>query len=249
MSTDRDVSGRRRCLVIGGSGTVGRALVAELAAQGARVALTYHTGVDVAEGLTRAHDGVTARQLDLRDPDAVAAAVDEVGRELGGLDAVVHVATKTSTCEPPRFDSILDVDTRAFGELMTVNVTSAFAAVRAALPHMASGGNVVLFGSVDGIKPVPSPVPYAASKAAIYGLVLSLTKALGKLQVRVNMVTPGVLEAGASRTLPDELRAEYLKHCGLRRVGTIAEVTGMAAWLALENTYVTGQNLIVDGGL
>ena len=244
MSTDR-----KRCVVIGGSGTVGRALVAELSGQGARVALTYRHGRDVADALTLAHDGVTARELDLLDLGRVAVTIDELGRELGGIDALVHVATKTSTCDPPRFDSIMDVDTEVLGELMTVNVTSAFAAVRAALPHMSAGGNVVLFGSVDGIKPVPSPVPYAASKAATYGLVLSLTKALGKLAVRVNMITPGVLEAGASRTLPAELRAEYLKHCGLRRVGTVAEVTGMAAWLALENTYVTGQNLIVDGGL
>lgn len=240
---------QRRVLVLGGSGTVGRVLVRELASAGARVAFTYRNGRDVADVLTREVDGVFARALDLRDLAAVAAVTAELATELGGLDAMIIAATKTSTLEPPRFDTVDEIQLDGWDELMTVNVTSAFVAVRSALPFFAGGGNVVFFGSVDGIKPVPTSVGYAVSKAALRGMVLSLSKALGDRNVRVNMVAPGVLEAGASRTLPDDLRAEFLRHAGLRRVGKIDEVTPLAAWLALENTYVTGQTLLVDGGL
>jgi NAD(P)-dependent dehydrogenase (short-subunit alcohol dehydrogenase family) len=239
----------KTCVVLGGSGVVGSALVRELAEAGARVAFTFLRGRSVADEVQRRAPAATAHELDLSDPAAVASVVERMAHELGCVDAIVHAAAQTSTCDPPRFDRIEDVDFEAWDALMRVNVTSAFAAVRAALPWMKRGGNVVLFGSVDGIKPVPSPVPYAVSKAAARGLVLSLAKALGGRQIRVNMIAPGVLEDGASRTLPDDLRAEYLRHAGLRRVGTIAEVTGLATWFALENTYVSGQTLLVDGGL
>jgi NAD(P)-dependent dehydrogenase (short-subunit alcohol dehydrogenase family) len=67
--------------------------------------------------------------------------------------------------------------------------------------------------------------------------------------VKVNVVAPGVLERGSSATLPAELRAEYLKHCGLRRLCKLDELAELIAFIALENTYMTGQTLIADGGL
>jgi NAD(P)-dependent dehydrogenase (short-subunit alcohol dehydrogenase family) len=65
----------------------------------------------------------------------------------------------------------------------------------------------------------------------------------------VNSVAPGVLEAGLSGQLPEELRREYLKHCGLKRLGRIEEVASLVAWLATENTLVTGQTMVLDGAL
>ena len=67
--------------------------------------------------------------------------------------------------------------------------------------------------------------------------------------IRVNVIAPGVLDGGVSRVLPDDLRAEYLKHCGLKRFGRLEEAAGLAAWLATENTLITAQTLIVDGAL
>jgi 3-oxoacyl-[acyl-carrier protein] reductase len=240
----------KRCIVLGGSGVVGRALVRELTEAGARVGFSYLSGESVARELGETCPGVSGLRIDLADPVATEAGVVRLAGVLGGVDALIHCAVKTSTCDPAKFDAIEEVDLGEWDRLMAINVKSAFVAARSLLPHFgAEGGNVLLFGSVDGIKPVPTPVPYAASKAAGRGLVLSLAKALGKHRICVNMVAPGVLEAGASRTLPDDLRAEYLRHAGLRRVGKVSEVTGLATWLALENTYVTGQVILVDGGL
>jgi len=244
------VSDAARCIVLGGSGVVGRALVSELAASGARVGFTYRNGEAAARELRTAHPDLVAERVDLSDVASTERALDALADQLGGVDALVHCAVKTSTVTPALFDDLGDVDLAGWDEMMRVNVMSAFVAVRRLLPRFPeSGGNIVLFGSVDGIKPVPSPVPYATSKAAGRGMVLSLAKALGEKSVRVNMVAPGVLEDGASRTLPEHLRKEYLRHAGLRRVGKVAEVTAVAAWFATVNTYVTGQVVLVDGGL
>jgi NAD(P)-dependent dehydrogenase (short-subunit alcohol dehydrogenase family) len=231
----------RRVVVIGGSGTVGRGVVAELLEQEARVACTHHRSPPP--------EGVIARQLDAADTDTIAPCLDALAGELGGLDALIYCAGVGSTCEPQRFDGLEDVTAPGWDRLMAINVRGAFFAARRAARHMDKGGNIVLMGSVDGIKPVPTPVPYAVSKAALRGMVLSLTKALGDRNIRVNLVAPGILEDGASRIIPDDLRAEYLKHAGLRRFGQVSEVTGVVAWLALTNTYVTGATVMVDGGL
>jgi 3-oxoacyl-[acyl-carrier protein] reductase len=107
----------------------------------------------------------------------------------------------------------------------------------------------VLVGSVDAIKPVPAPVHYVASKAAVHGMALSMAKELGPDGVKVNVVAPGVLEAGLSRHLPAQLREEYVKHCSLKRPGRLSEAASVIVWLCLQNTYVTAQKLLLDGAL
>jgi NAD(P)-dependent dehydrogenase (short-subunit alcohol dehydrogenase family) len=239
-----------RCLVLGGSGAVGQAICRTLVARGARVAFSYHRGAEAARQLAAA-TGAEGFALDLADPEALTPALDRQVERLGGVDAFIHAAALGSTVEPAQYDELGAIDRRGWERLMAVNVTSAFFACQHLMEPLCAdgGGEVVLFGSVDGIKMVPAPVPYATTKAALRGMVQALAKALGKRGVRVNLVAPGVLEGGISRTLPDELRAQYLKHCGLKRVGRLEEVAALAAWLALENTYVTGQTLLLDGGL
>ena len=72
---------------------------------------------------------------------------------------------------------------------------------------------------------------------------------LGEDGVRVNLVAPGILEGGMARHVSEELREDYLEHCSLKRLGTAEEVAELTAWLALENTYVTAQSILLDGGL
>jgi NAD(P)-dependent dehydrogenase (short-subunit alcohol dehydrogenase family) len=113
----------------------------------------------------------------------------------------------------------------------------------------AQGGQIVVVGSMDGVKTVPAPVHYAAGKGALRAMVQALAKELGEKRILVNMVAPGILEGGLARLLSDELLQEYLKHSSLRRTGTAREIAELVAWLALENTYVTGQSIVLDGGL
>jgi 3-oxoacyl-[acyl-carrier protein] reductase len=243
-----------RCLVLGGSGALGRAVCAALAGEGARVAFTYHEGEAGARAVAEAVPDAVALRADLRSVAALEDAVDRAAGALGGVDGFVQCAGLGVTTAPANVRTHVEmpaVDEQAWDRMMDVNAKSTFFAVRRVAGVMAKGGggNVVLVGSVDGVKPVPSPVHYAASKGALAGMTGAMAKELGESGIRVNMVAPGILESGMSRALPEPLLQDYLKHCGLRRVGRLEEVAGLVGWLTLHNTYVTGQVMLVDGAL
>lgn len=239
--------GRCCCVVFGGSGAVGREVCSVLLARGARVGFTFFkhemNGID---GLRK--------PLDVTDVPAIDRTLDEFHRELGRIDALVNCAA-VGTTVPHASETVhhemADVDEPAWNAMMDINARSSFFAVRraAVLMRQVGGGNIVLLGSIDGVKPAPSPVHYAASKAALSGMAKAMAKELGKHNIRVNTVAPGVLDGGLSRALPDDLRREYLKHCGLKRLGRLEEVASLVAWLATENTLITGQTIVVDGAL
>jgi len=243
----------RRCLVFGGSGALGRAVCATLGAEGARVAFTYREGERAARAVAEEVRGAVPLRLDAASVEAVESTVDRAAERLGGIDAFVQCAGVGVTAPAPEARTharMSAVDEAAWDRMMDVNAKSTFFAVRRLARVMGSeGGNVVLVGSVDGVKPVPSPVHYAASKGALAGMTAAMAKELGESGIRVNMVAPGIMDGGMSRDIPAHLLHEYVKHCGLRRVGRLEEVARVVGWLALHNTYVTGQVVLVDGGL
>ncbi|MGH9885274.1 MAG: SDR family NAD(P)-dependent oxidoreductase, partial [bacterium] len=195
-----------------------------------------------------------ALSADLSSVPEVEKAVDGAAEALGGLDAFVQCAGLGVTTEGEdtrRHVRMPAIDEPAWDRMMDVNAKSTFFAVRRVADVMGrgDGGNLVLLGSIDGVKPVPSPVHYAASKGALAGMTTAMAKELGPARIRVNMVAPGILEEGLSRDIPKDLLDEYVKHCGLRRPGRLSEVARLVAWLAVHNTYVTGQVVLVDGAL
>ncbi len=254
----------RRCLVLGGSGALGAAIVRALRGEGAAVALTYHTREAEARALASEVGEATVLEADLGRAGPAERVVDEAAEALGGLDVLVHAAAVSRTAagiaEADALGQPLSaIDATAWDETLAVNARSAFLAVRRFAARAdgehrgddgdGGGGEVVLVGSIDGLKPLPAPVHYAASKAALAGMTFAFAKELGPRGFRVNLVAPGILEDGISRGLPDELREEYLRHCGLRRLGRLDEVASVVAWFALRNTYATGQVVTLDGAL
>jgi NAD(P)-dependent dehydrogenase (short-subunit alcohol dehydrogenase family) len=250
-----------RAIVFGASGALGRVVAAALARAGARVGLTYFQGRAVADELCARLDGAVARRLDLTVTADIPRVLDDLASALGGVDAFVHCAALLSTTsaaptmgetpKPPAqpvYDRLGGVGEAGFDRLFAVNVRSAFFAAQH-LATLMSSGNLVLVAGVDSVKTVPAPIPYAAAGGAVVAMARALAKDLGPKNLRVNVVAAGVLDAGLSAGLPADLRAQYLKHCGLRRVGRREEIAELVAFLALENTYVTGQAVVVDGGL
>lgn len=258
MSLNRPVpSGPVRILVIGGSGSLGGAVCRELASSGAKLAFTFHTGETTARELAGqlAGSGVDVRcfRMDLTELAQVNRTIQEAAGWLGGLDALA-IVSGISTGQPwtghqPDF---FEITPAGFDRMQMVNVRGVFFACQAAARIMraGNGGRIVITGSIDGCKPVPSPPDYASCKAALWGLTRSLAKELGPYSILVNMVAPGILEGGIANSLDSRLREDYLRHCALRRVGTFDEVARVAGFLAgPANTYLTGQAVILDGGL
>lgn len=242
------------CIVIGGSGRVGRQVCWTLAARGASVGFTFLTNDAAANELTGALAGCEARRLDVRDLAAIDRTLDDFAARFGRIDALINCAAIGVTSAPNRstlHQLMDDVAEEAWDMMLAVNTRASFFIVRRLSRLMRGRGpvNVVLLGSIDSVKPAPAPVHYAASKGALAGMVMAMAKELGPHGICVNSVAPGVLETGLSRQLPEELRREYLKHCGLKRLGRIEEVASLVAWLATENTLVTGQTMVLDGAL
>lgn len=244
------MAGPRRCVVFGGSGRLGQAICDELGKAGARVAFTYLRGEEAARSLEARLSGALVRKVDLADVGALEQAALALTEGLGGVDAFIHAAAVSTTTDPPSFDKIAEIDPSGWDRLMAINVRSAFFGVKALLPALtASRGNVVLMGSIDGVRSVPTSAHYATSKGALRAMTLALSKELGPVGIKVNMVAPGMLEGGLSQNVPADLRAEYIKHCGLRRPGRFEEIASLVAFIALSNTYMTGQALVADGSL
>ena len=241
-----------RCLVIGGSGILGQAVCRGLAAEGARVAFTFHRGEAIAAALRSELDAVPFR-LDLAVPPAVDEVVDAAARALDGLDALVICSGAGVPLDPDGPSSrhvVGRTDAAAFDALMAVNVRGPFLACRRAVGHLrARGGNVVVVTTADATKPLPSPVHFACTQLALRGMVQALAKEVGADRIRVNAVAAGLMDGGLSRLVGEERLEEYRRHCGLRRTARPAEVASVVVWWALHNTYATGQTIAVDGGL
>jgi len=236
----------RRCLVLGGSGYVGSEVCRLLAERGARLVYTYRRS-------EMQHAGALGLRVELTQFAAVESAVQQAAAHLGGLDALVQCAGTAG--DPALYQGkgeakLQRISEHGWDEMMDVSAKSTFAACRAAARVMgAQGGQIVVVGSMDGVKSVPAPVHYAAAKGALRAMVQALAKELGEKRILVNMVAPGILEGGLARLLSDELLQDYLKHSSLKRTGSAREIAEMVAWLALENSYVTGQSIVLDGGL
>lgn len=246
---------RARVLVIGGSGAVGAAICRCLARDGARVALTYHRNDVAARTVADEVQALAVLPCDLRDARAVTGAVEAAIERLGGLDALVVASGDSGRSELFRDHAavacLMETNVDDLDQAFAVNARGVFLACQAVTPifSWAQRGQIIVIGSMDGVKAVPSPLHFAISKAALRGLVEALSKALGPEGICVNAVCPGILDAGAVRHLGEDLKRRYLKHCGLERMGTAAEVAELVSWLALNNSYLTGQCLLLDGGL
>jgi 3-oxoacyl-[acyl-carrier protein] reductase len=244
-----------KVIVIGGTGVVGRAVVALLRERGAEVAFTYCTQNQQARALAEQREARAAR-LDLLETGAIEPTLRALCEGLGGLDALIFAAGLSSAVAPgqePRYDAMEEVTEAGWDRLMGVSLKGAFFASRAVAVPLAGGdspgGNLVFVGSMGGEKSTPSPAPFAASKAALGGLARCLAKELGPRNIRVNVVAPGLLEEGTSEQVPEHHRAEYLKHSCLKRLGTPEEAAQVIVTFALDNAYVTGRTIHVDGGV
>ncbi len=240
----------KRCLVTGGSRGLGRAICVAFARHGAKVAFTYSTDDGDAEEAAQAIEAAGAKPRvfkgSVADAAHVKSTVDAVAKDWGGLDVMVHAAGVTQVLP------ISLLEEEDWDLTMDVNVKGAYLASRASLRHMirAKAGSLLFIGNFASERVVEGPVHYAASKSALRGLTEALAREVGRHGVRVNLLGPGLLDAGMALGLPQSRIDEFVSHGALGRVGTVVELAELAAFLVSdEASFISAAKVVADGGL
>jgi 3-oxoacyl-[acyl-carrier protein] reductase len=242
----------RTAIVTGGARDIGRAIVRELARAGANVVVNYHSSEEAARQLVAEITGAggravasradVSRGLDARRliDDAVAAFGDPIHvlvNNAGGL-----VARKRME----------EMDEPFWDQVMALNLKSVFLVTRAALPHFAEGGAIVNLASLaarDGGG--GGALAYSAAKGAVLTLTRGLSKELAPRKIRVNCVSPGMIDTTFHDTFTaPEVRRTVASRTSVGREGTAADVANAVVFLASEaSSYINGESLEINGGL
>jgi 3-oxoacyl-[acyl-carrier protein] reductase len=232
-------------LVTGGSRGIGAAISRELARAGARVAVNYRSGSEAAEALAGELGGI-AVAADVADGGQVGALVETVERDLGEIDFLVNNAGIT------RDTLIARMTDEDWAQVLDTNLRGAFLTCRALSRKMLRrrSGAIVNISSVVGVHGNPGQANYAAAKAGIIGMTKALARELGSRGVRANVIAPGYIATELTDVLPEEAKKTILAATPLGRLGEPADVAGAVRFLCSdEAAFVTGEVLLVDGGL
>ena len=232
----------RRALVLGGTGRVGAAVLAELARAGVPAWFTFHRNGELAAEL--AAGGAHPHALDLRRPQDIRALIATMAEADQLPDVLIHCAAH------PDWRSLEDVDDTGWDDVQAVALRAPFLAIQALAPRLGGrGADVVLCAGLSAARPVPAQPQAAAAHAGLAGLARSLARSLGPQHIRVNVVAVGILDGGTADRIDAKFARDHRRFAALGRTGTASEVAKAIVWLALDNSYMSGTVLPIAGGI
>ena len=237
-------------LVTGASRGIGAAIASKLASLGCDVAINYAGNIQKAEetlNSVKAY-GVNAQiyQANVANYEEVEAMTKQIIKDFGHLDIIINNAGITSDnlmmrMDQDSFDSVIDVNLKG-----TWNVCKSI--TRPILKQRS--GVIINLSSVVGINGNVGQVNYAASKAGVIGLTKSLAKEFASRNIRVNAVAPGYVKSDMTAKLSEEITEKVLENIPLGQLGEVEDIANSVAFLVSDEArYITGQVLVVDGGL
>ncbi len=239
----------RLAIVTGASRGLGRAIAGRLAADGMHVMAIARSAdplQSLVEEIVTAGGTAEFRVCDIGEANALGELIEEVAETAGRLDVLVNNAGIT------RDGLLMRMSDEDFDDVVNVNLRSTFVACRAAARPMMKGryGRIVNIGSVSGVTGNPGQANYAAAKAGMIGLTKTVAKELGGKGITANVVAPGFIKTDMTEAMVPVLEQEMVKRISVRRLGEPSDISSAVAFLASEEaSYVTGQVLVVDGGL
>lgn len=261
-----DLSGRT-AVIVGGAGIIGEKMVAGFADHGARIALLDRnlSAARRVAGEVAGEYGVDVRpyEVDIANPDSLESLLLQIGKDVGEPDILVSNAASKGEDIGAFFAPLESYSLSTWREIMSVNLDGMFNVARVFGSQMArrGRGSIIQTASIYGhVAPdqriyegseylgraINTPAVYATSKAGVIGLTRFLATYWAASGVRVNTLTPGGVESGQN----NEFTSRYSARVPLGRMARADEMVGAAIYLASDaSSYVTGQNLIVDGGL
>ena len=240
-----DLTGKT-ALVTGSTRGIGRAIAETLASAGARVAVVGRDQAKAAEAAASVGHGAQGFGADVSQPASIVDLVESVEKAFGQIDILVNNAGLT------RDNILFRLKDDDWNAVLDANLRGAFIAIRAASRGMIKRrwGRIVNIASIVGITGNKGQANYAASKAGLIGLTKSVAKELGSRNVLVNAVAPGFIETDMTAAMTPEARAALSGQIPLERLGTPRDIAGVVAFLASDAaSYITGQTIVVDGGM
>jgi 3-oxoacyl-[acyl-carrier protein] reductase len=240
----------KRCLVTGGSRGLGRAICEAFAEAGAKVAFTFRTDTTDAEHARAKLVELGAEVLVFRgnvaESEHVKTTVAAIVAAWGGIDILVNNAGITQILP------IALLEEADFDAVMAVNVKGPYLTSRAVLRSMirARAGHILNIGSFASERVIEAPVHYAAAKSALRGMTEALAREVGRYNIKVNLLSPGLLDCGLAKMLPKHRVKEYLSQSSLGRLGTAREIAALATFMVSdENSFMSAAKIVADGGL
>jgi NAD(P)-dependent dehydrogenase (short-subunit alcohol dehydrogenase family) len=236
----------KRCLVTGGGSGIGRAVAQRFAAEGAQVVVSGRRPDRLAETASR-HRAITIQAGDVSRPEEARAMVDAVRERHGGLDVLFHAAGVL------RRNEVLEATSEdEWTHDVATNLTGTFEICRFAIPRLVeTRGTMILVASQLAHIGAPGYATYCATKGGVLALTRALALDLGPRGVRVNALSPGVVESDMAYVGRDfaAMRDQVATTIPLRRVGRPEDMAGPALFLASDDAaWLTGHSLVVDGG-
>ena len=249
-----DVLKGKVALVTGGSRGLGAATAQALADHGAHVAISYAASADKADAVVqkiRAKGGrAIAVKSDQANLGSAKLLIDSVIGEFGKLDILVNnagIAIQGQSVDDPGLDE------ERYNRQWQVNVMGSIANTRAAASRLTDGGRIIFIGSLLGsYVPFPGVADYAGTKTALVGYARGIARDLGRRNITVNVVQPGIMPTDMATDVAGELpnREAILDMHPIRRIATLEEVSEVVCFLAGPHAgYITGETLNVAGGL
>ncbi|HSH09971.1 MAG TPA: 3-oxoacyl-ACP reductase FabG [Oceanipulchritudo sp.] len=239
----------RKALVTGAGRGIGRGIAEELARQGAHVICVSQNPAScgsAAEAILAAGGSAEAHAVDVGDSAAVQALSEALIAKHGAIDILVNNAGIT------RDTLIMRMKDEDWDAVLRTNLSSCFYWSRALMQSMARNrwGRVINISSVIGLMGNAGQANYAAAKAGIFGLTKSLAREFSKRNITVNAVAPGFIKTDMTDGLSEDITKAILQQIPLKRLGEVADIANIVAFLASEEAgYITGQTFTVDGGM
>ena len=239
-----------RAIVTGGGSGIGRGIAIRLAAEGARVCLSYNAssaGAEETVRLIREKGGeATALKANLEHPSEGIQMVNQAIQIMGGVDILVNNAGLTTN------QRIFEVTQEDWDSVLNIDLKSSFFCAQTAAQEMKAkgGGKIIFIGSVHGRASIPLHAPYSASKGGIEALVRQMAIELAPEHICVNCVAPGLIEVESYyRDFPWYKRENSASQVPIGRVGFPEDIAAMVAFVASNQAdFITGQTIYVDGG-
>lgn len=233
-------------IVTGGSKGIGRGIAQVFARTGAKVTIAARNEADLKKAAAEMGDNVRTEVCDVSDWDSVRAMVDSTASAQGGLDIMCANAGAFPQTK------MVDMDPSEWDQVMATNLKSSFLCVKAAIPHFdkAGKGRVVLTSSITGpVTGFPGWSHYGASKSGQLGFLKTAAMELSRYNTTINAVMPGNIYTEGLQDLGQDYLDTMAASIPLKRLGDVEDIGNAALFFASdEAAYITGQQIVVDGG-